>query len=37
VIEGGTRFDFYDRPQYVGPAIAKIEAFLKQHLSSRLR
>lgn len=32
LIEGGTHFDFYDRPEYVGPAIAKIEAFLKQHL-----
>jgi len=31
-IEGGTHFDFYVRPEYVGPAIAEIEAFLKQHL-----
>ncbi len=32
LIEGGAHFDFYDRPEYVGPAIAKIDAFLKQHL-----
>jgi fermentation-respiration switch protein FrsA (DUF1100 family) len=32
LIEGGTHFDFYDRPEYVGPAIAKIDAFLKQYL-----
>ena len=30
--ETGKNFDFYDRPEYVGPAIAKIDAFLKQHL-----
>ncbi|MEV6512195.1 alpha/beta hydrolase [Streptomyces sp. NPDC051642] len=33
LIEGGTHFDLYDRPEYVGPAIARIDAFLKQHLS----
>jgi hypothetical protein len=31
-IEGGRHFDFYDRPAYVAQAIAKIDAFLKQHL-----
>jgi fermentation-respiration switch protein FrsA (DUF1100 family) len=32
LIEGGTHFDFYDQPEYVAPALAKIEAFLKEHL-----
>lgn len=32
LIEGGTRFDFYDGPEYVGPTIAKIDAFLRYHL-----
>jgi uncharacterized protein len=32
LIEGGTHFDFYDQPQYVTPALAKIDAFFKQHL-----
>jgi fermentation-respiration switch protein FrsA (DUF1100 family) len=32
LIEGGTHFDFYDRPEYVTPAIAKIDSFFKQHL-----
>jgi len=32
VIEGGTHFDFYDRPDYVEPAVAKIDTFLKTHL-----
>jgi fermentation-respiration switch protein FrsA (DUF1100 family) len=32
LIEGGTHFDFFDRPQYVTPAIAKIDSFFKQHL-----
>jgi fermentation-respiration switch protein FrsA (DUF1100 family) len=32
LIEGGTHFDFYDRPEYVGPAVTKIETFLKQYL-----
>jgi fermentation-respiration switch protein FrsA (DUF1100 family) len=31
VIEGGTHFDFYDRPQYVGPAITKINEFFTNH------
>jgi uncharacterized protein len=31
VIEGGTHFDFYDRPQYVGPAIARINEFFTNH------
>src|ERR671918_2412090 len=31
VIEGGTHFDFYDRPQYVGPAITKITEFFTNH------
>jgi uncharacterized protein len=32
VIEGGTHFDFYDKPSFVEPAVAKIDAFLKTHL-----
>jgi fermentation-respiration switch protein FrsA (DUF1100 family) len=32
LIEGGTHFDFYDRPQYVGPAVTKINEFLTNHL-----
>jgi hypothetical protein len=32
VIDGGTHFDFYDRPQYVGPAITKINEFFTKHL-----
>jgi fermentation-respiration switch protein FrsA (DUF1100 family) len=32
IIEGGTHFDFYDRPEYVGAAITKINEFFKKHL-----
>jgi fermentation-respiration switch protein FrsA (DUF1100 family) len=32
LIEGGTHFDFYDQPEYVTPALAKIEGFFKEHL-----
>jgi len=32
VIDGGTHFDFYDKPEYVEPAVAKIDGFLKAHL-----
>ena len=32
VIDGGTHFDFYDRPQYVGPAVTKIDEFFTNHL-----
>lgn len=32
VIDGGTHFDFYDKPQYVGPAVEKIDSFLKAYL-----
>jgi fermentation-respiration switch protein FrsA (DUF1100 family) len=32
LIEGGTHFDFYDRPPYVDPAVAKINEFLTSHL-----
>jgi uncharacterized protein len=32
LIQGGTHFDFYDQPEYVTPALAKIDAFFKQHL-----
>jgi fermentation-respiration switch protein FrsA (DUF1100 family) len=32
LIEGGTHFDFYDRPQYVGPAVTKINEFFANNL-----
>ncbi|HTF48817.1 MAG TPA: alpha/beta hydrolase [Pseudonocardia sp.] len=32
LIEGGTHFDFYDLPEYLTPALAKIDTFLKHHL-----
>jgi fermentation-respiration switch protein FrsA (DUF1100 family) len=32
LIADGTHFDFYDRPEYVAQALAKIDVFLKQHL-----
>ena len=32
LVQGGTHFDFYDQPEYVTPALAKIDAFFKQHL-----
>jgi fermentation-respiration switch protein FrsA (DUF1100 family) len=32
VIDGGTHFDFYDKPEYVEPAVAKIVGFFKAHL-----
>src|ERR1700730_16591975 len=32
VIDGGTHFDFYDKPGYVDPAVAKIDSFFQAHL-----
>jgi hypothetical protein len=32
VVEGGTHFDFYDRPQYVVPAVTKIKEFFANSL-----
>jgi uncharacterized protein len=32
VIDGGTHFDFYDKPEYVEPAVAKIDSFFQAHL-----
>lgn len=32
LLAGGTHFDLYDRPEYVDPAIARIDAFFKNHL-----
>jgi fermentation-respiration switch protein FrsA (DUF1100 family) len=32
VIDGGTHFDFYDKPDYVDPAVAKIDSFFRTHL-----
>ncbi|MFI6339817.1 alpha/beta hydrolase [Streptomyces sp. NPDC050535] len=32
LVKGGTHFDFYDRPEYVDPAIAKIDSFLRAYL-----
>jgi uncharacterized protein len=32
VIDGGTHFDFYDKPEYVEPAVEKIDSFFKAYL-----
>ena len=32
VIDGGMHFDFYDKPEYVEPAVAKIDSFFRAHL-----
>jgi fermentation-respiration switch protein FrsA (DUF1100 family) len=32
LVEGGTHFDFYDQPEYVEPAVTKIDAFLRAYL-----
>jgi uncharacterized protein len=32
VIDDGTHFDFYDQPEYVGPAVTKINEFFTNHL-----
>jgi uncharacterized protein len=32
VIEGGMHFDVYDGPEYVGPAVNKINEFFRNHL-----
>jgi len=32
LIEGGTHFDFYDQPEYVTPAVARIDDFFQKHL-----
>jgi hypothetical protein len=32
LVDGGTHFDFYDKPEYVEPAVAKIDSFLRTHL-----
>jgi len=32
LIDGGTHFDFYDRPEYVGPAVDRIDRFMQEHL-----
>jgi fermentation-respiration switch protein FrsA (DUF1100 family) len=29
IVDGGMHFDFYDQPEYVEPAVAKIDSFLK--------
>lgn len=34
VVEGATHIDMYDKPQFVGPAVAKLKAFFGQHLAS---
>ncbi|MGW3625710.1 alpha/beta hydrolase [Streptomyces sp. NPDC000880] len=36
LIQGGRHFDLYDRPEYVTPAVAKIDTFFKQHLTAGL-
>jgi len=32
IVDGDTHFDFCDRREYVGPAIAKIGEFFTNHL-----
>lgn len=32
IVPGGRHMDFYDREQYLGPALANISAFFKDHL-----
>jgi hypothetical protein len=32
LVEGGKHFDFYDRPEFVDPAIERIDPFFKAHL-----
>jgi hypothetical protein len=32
-VKGATHFDLYDRDQCVTPAVTKIDAFFRQHLS----
>jgi uncharacterized protein len=32
LIDGGTHFDFYDKPEYLEPAVAKIGSFFKTYL-----
>jgi Hydrolases of the alpha/beta superfamily len=34
VVEGATHVDLYDKPQFVGPAIARLTNFFEQHLAS---
>ena len=34
VIEGATHIDLYDRPQFVTPAVGKLQEFFGRHLSS---
>jgi fermentation-respiration switch protein FrsA (DUF1100 family) len=32
VVDGATHIDMYDKPQYVGPAVAKLAEFYGRHL-----
>ncbi|MEK1933067.1 MAG: alpha/beta hydrolase [Pararhizobium sp.] len=34
VVNGATHMDMYDKPQFVGPAVDKLNAFFGQHLAS---
>ncbi len=34
VVNGATHMDMYDKPQFVGPAVAKLSRFFGQHLAS---
>ena len=34
VVDGATHIDMYDKPQFVGPAVTKLNAFFGQHLAS---
>jgi fermentation-respiration switch protein FrsA (DUF1100 family) len=34
VVDGATHIDMYDKPQFVGPAVTKLDAFFSQHLAT---
>jgi fermentation-respiration switch protein FrsA (DUF1100 family) len=34
IVNGATHMDMYDKPQFVGPAVTKLNAFFSQHLAS---
>jgi hypothetical protein len=35
LIEGGKHFDFYDRPEFVGRAVERMDVFFKAHVAVR--
>jgi fermentation-respiration switch protein FrsA (DUF1100 family) len=34
IVDGATHIDMYDKPQFVGPAVTKLNAFFSQHLAA---